>query len=493
MQKSVLAKLFATYLIIAFLLIGVLGVMLIRSCRAELLNLRVKELEERARTVGLMLDTAGESNANRELFLSMVKGIADEFDALLQITSSDGTLILEIDSERLVPNDDSTSVSPEITQYVAEGKTYIKKSYLNIRANTVMTTVAVPIFRNFNGELIYIIILNADDAVVESAFMQMLARLWVPCVAIVVIGLVLIIVSNYQLTFPLIQMNSAAREMAKGNFDKRIYVKTRDEVGQLAESFNAMAEQLSGTDSLRKDFVANISHELRSPLTSINGFVQGILDGTIPQEEHRKYLTIVLAETQRLSKLTRDMLELSRVESGKFPLNITGFDINELIRKVIITKEQRLEEKQIDLHIEFFEDKTVVQADEAYIEQVLLNLLDNAIKFTPVGNRVLIKTYIESPKSGKVCVCVEDTGVGIKSEDLPYVWERFYTENKSRTGNGGTGIGLAIVKKIILQHKQDIWADSKPGQGASFTFTLDLAPKNRKADRSEAERTLIPD
>lgn len=233
---------------------------------------------------------------------------------------------------------------------------------------------------------------------------------------------------------------------------------------------------------MRKDFVANVSHELRSPLTSITGFVQGMLDGTIPESEYKKYLEIVLAESQRLSRLTKEMLDLTRIESGNMPLHKTVFDINELIRRVIITKENALENKQLDLNIAFKEEKINVYADQGGIEQVLVNLLDNAIKFTPPGGEISISSCI---KEGRAAVAIKDTGAGIKQDILPHIWERFYTENKSRTGSKGVGLGLSIVKRIMVQHGQDITAQSKEGEGSTFTFTLELAPKGKSKTTGE--------
>ena len=176
------------------------------------------------------------------------------------------------------------------------------------------------------------------------------------------------------------------------------------------------------------------------------------------------------------------MLDLTRIESGNMPLNKTVFDINELIRRVIITKENALENKQLDLDIAFKEEKINVYADQGGIEQVLVNLLDNAIKFTPQGGQISLSSCI---KEGKAVIAVKDTGSGIKADILPHIWERFYTENKSRTGSKGVGLGLFIVKRIMVQHGQDITAQSEENKGSVFTFTLELAHKNKSKTTGE--------
>jgi len=236
-----------------------------------------------------------------------------------------------------------------------------------------------------------------------------------------------------------------------------------------------MAEELEKTDTMSKDFVANISHELRTPLTSINGFIQGILDGTIPQDQHRKYLEIVLNESQRLTKLTREMLDLSRIESGKYSINKTVFDINELLRRVLITLENKIDAKKLDINIEFEQERTFVLADSGCIEQVCVNLIDNAIKFTDEGKNISITTKVED---GSVRISIADSGKGISKEDMKHIWDRFYTENKSRSGNIGMGLGLPIVKRLLAEHGRDIIVESELGVGTRFTFELETAPKN---------------
>jgi signal transduction histidine kinase len=246
-------------------------------------------------------------------------------------------------------------------------------------------------------------------------------------------------------------------------------VKSRDEIGQLAMSFNTMAEELKKQEDLRSGFVANVSHELRSPMTSIHGFAQGMLDGTIPQEDHQKYLEVIVGETRRLNKLIRELLDLSQIESGKFPLHMQVFDVNELISRVLITFEEKIVSKSLEIEVDFKQDKAMVQADPDRIEQVVINLLDNAVKFTGEGGNIKIWSH---GTQDKMLIGVSDNGPGIPEEDQPYVWERFYKVDKSHSGKKGTGLGLSIVKKIIDQHGERITLQSQPGGGATFVFSL---------------------
>ncbi len=285
----------------------------------------------------------------------------------------------------------------------------------------------------------------------------------------ILVGALLMSLMASRFSRPLVQMNAIAHTIARGQFDRKAEVRTRDEIGQLAQSFNTMAEELKKQEELRSGFVANVSHELRSPLTSIHGFAQGMLDGTIPQSEHQKYLDVIVGETRRLNKLIRELLDLSQIESGKFPLHLQNFDLNELVRRVLITFEEKIDSKNLQIDVDFRQDKAMVNADPDRIEQVLINLLDNAIKFTGDGGRIRIWTH---SAQDKLLVGVQDDGPGIPEEDQPYVWERFYKVDKSHTGKKGTGLGLSIVKKIFDQHGERITMQSQLGNGTTFVFSL---------------------
>ena len=268
------------------------------------------------------------------------------------------------------------------------------------------------------------------------------------------------------------KINTAAKSLSKGDFTTRVQLKSKNEIGQLADAFNNMAEELQKLEGLRISFVANVSHELRTPLTSIQGFVQGILDGAINKEEQDTYLNTVLDETKRLNLLISDLLELSKIESGKFPLNNRIFDINELIRRCLITFEQRIENKKLDVQVVMGDERLYANADPDRIAQVITNLIDNAVKFSKQGGTLVLRSQAHEDK---IYVSVKDTGEGIPEKDLPFIFERFYKVDKSRgRKQQGTGIGLSIVKKIIDQHGQKIWVESKTGEGSVFTFSLKL-------------------
>ncbi len=297
--------------------------------------------------------------------------------------------------------------------------------------------------------------------------------IWIAVLFSSILSAILLYWVSHRLSKPLSQMSEVSREIASGNYNRRVKVMSSDETGQLALSFNAMADSLEKLEDMRRSFVANVSHELRSPLTSIRGYIQGILDKTFNPEEQEKYLTIALEETQRLNKLINELLDLSQIESGQFPMNFTVFDINEQIRRILIAREDEINAKEIDVEIYFQDEKCPVKADMDRIKQVIINLLDNAIKFNQRGGSIFVKTW---KHRGKVYVKIEDQGEGIPREEIPNIWDRFYQIDKSRSGvERGTGLGLSIVKKIMDEHRQNIWVNSRVGEGTAFIFSLEAS------------------
>jgi signal transduction histidine kinase len=283
----------------------------------------------------------------------------------------------------------------------------------------------------------------------------------------------------YRVINPFIEMNHAVLCYSRGDFSTRIPVEGKDEAAQLGKSLNEMAEQLRGLEDTRRSFVANVSHELRSPLTSMKGFLEAMQDGTIPPENYPEYIEIVLNETRRMVTLVNDLLDLARIESGTIQLNFEVFDINELIRRTLLTFEARLLENEMEMEVRFAQEQCTVYADPTQIGQVLRNLIDNAIKYSPKGRSLFVSTY---SMRKTVYVTVRDTGIGIPQEDVPHVFDRFYKVEKAHTPapQMGSGLGLSIVKRIIESHGQSITVRSARNRGTQFTFTLERASASKR-------------
>lgn len=293
----------------------------------------------------------------------------------------------------------------------------------------------------------------------------------VPWLIALGIAAVLILLLAQNFSRPLREMTGTAREVAKGNLGARVKnLNRKDEIGELSRTYNQMMDQLQNLEISRQGFISDVSHELRTPITSINGFVGGILDGTIEPEKHEHYLKIVKSESARLNRLVNDLLVLTRISDDSRTQEKETFDINELIRHVIISMENDITSKELDVSVRFEDIITPVYANKDDIERVLVNLLDNAMKFTPNGKSLFISTKAEKTK---IYVSIKDQGCGIPADKLPVIWERFYKEDSSRgISKGGAGLGLAIVSKIIKAHDETIDVQSKLDEGTEFVFSI---------------------
>ena len=286
-------------------------------------------------------------------------------------------------------------------------------------------------------------------------------------------GLVLFLILR-QVLRPLNRLTDAARAMAEGDFAVRVPKgKSTREVEELSAAFNSMADELSQVEDSRREFVANVSHELRSTITAISGYIEGMRDGVIPPEEQEKYLAIVSDESKRLSHLIGELLALSRLERDDAAIECTDFDICDLLERVFLRRTGDLEKHGMDIDCDFDPEPCFVHADMARIDQVLVNLIDNAIKFTPDGGLITLRVRAES---GLCTVTVQDNGVGVLPEDRPRIFERFFTADRAHTSGKGTGLGLSICQRILEMHGQKIRLLDTDA-GAAFAFTLEMAKK----------------
>ena len=333
-------------------------------------------------------------------------------------------------------------------------------------------TQAVPVIDADTGEV--------DGAVLVSAQADNLAgyiaaifRIFFLCLSVVALfAFVAIYFITHRMVRPLRQMSAAARSFAKGDFSIRVPVGDSDEMGQLAVAFNNMAQSLTSVEEMRRSFVANVSHELKTPMTSIAGFIDGILDGTIPPEKERYYLQLVSSEVKRLSRLVRSFLDIARIEAGELKIPPATFDVEETIRRVILGFEYAIDRKHLTVKglDEDADRRVMVVADADLTHQIIYNLVDNAVKFSNDGGTLEINVVAHD---GKVYVGVRNTGMGIPASELPYVFDRFYKTDKSRSRDRrGVGLGLYIVRTVLNMQGEDISVRSVEGEYCEFIFTL---------------------
>ena len=337
-------------------------------------------------------------------------------------------------------------------------------------SETRLSTIA-PITENLNTRgYVAVHYLMSDLYQSRSSLLWIIQLLFVVTYLLVA---VLFIFYSFHVRKPLNEITKGASEFANGNLSYQIPVDSENELGYLAQNLNYMADKLNRNGEYQRQFISNISHDFRSPLTSIKGYVEAMIDGTIPVEMQEKYLKIISYEAERLEKLTRGLLTLNELDIQKRMLNIQSFDINQIIKSTAASFEGTCTTRQILLELVLSGKELYARADIEQIQQVLYNLLSNAIKFSPDRSTITIET---TEKNDKIFVSVKDHGIGIPKSSINKIWERFYKIDRSRgKDQKGTGLGLAIVKEIISAHGQHINVISTEGVGTEFIFTLEKA------------------
>jgi signal transduction histidine kinase len=314
---------------------------------------------------------------------------------------------------------------------------------------------------------IIIVVSDVDEGFQKGSILFLIA-----CLATILVVACMIFIISKRITTPLKRMNKVARSIAEGDFEQRVQVESKDEIGELAETLNFMAGELAGVETMRRDFVANVSHDLRTPLTSLDGFLTALLDGTIPKEKERHYIMMMKEQTERQIRLVADLLDLARMEANQLQINPSHFNLAEEVRKMIARMDPELTKRKVEIH--FITDETAdihVFADRDQIERVIINLIQNALQFSPEGSTIGVSLEI---KDESAVLTVKDHGPGIKKENVNYIWQRFYKEDEARTKQIGTGIGLSIVKQILELHDTTIHVASEVGKGTTFWFNLPL-------------------
>ena len=324
------------------------------------------------------------------------------------------------------------------------------------------------------------VVIHCDINDIQASCNSLLNISYITLAVLLLLSLIILIFFTEMVYVPLRKITHATEQYASGNMHYEFQVESEDEIGYLAACLNYMAKQIAGAEDDQKKFVANVSHDFRSPLTSIRGYLDAMLDGTIPPEQYRKYLEIVLNETERLTKLTNSLLTLNNLNTKGMLLDRGDFDINSVIRSTAASFEGTCRKKNISIELILTGEEMFVNADMGKIQQVLYNLIDNAIKFSHHDSVITIETSL---KKNKLFVSVKDTGIGIPKDDQKLIWDRFYKSDLSRgRDKKGTGLGLSIVKEIINSHGENINVISTEGVGSEFIFSLSLSAESEEED-----------
>lgn len=387
-------------------------------------------------------------------------------DASLWFVDSTGTMITSSNIE----NTSAPEAIEEFNPAEIGGNQYISGTYHGYFDEDVITVMS-PVTEGFFTKGYLLIHSPAEN--IDLRCRAVMLPVYISLGVIYLLSFIFLLGVHFIVYRPVKKISEAARQYALGNLDYEIPVTAHDEVGYLSASLNYMAAQLKDMDDYQKKIVANVSHDFRSPLTSIKGYVEAMADGTIPPEIYGKYLNIILFETERLTDLTSDLLTLNEFDTKELLLSKAEFDIQDVIKKTAASFEAVCTPKHISIELLLMPGTVRVYADRRKIQQVLYNLIDNAVKFSENGSSVTVEVTL---KNEKAFISVKDHGVGIPKKDLNKIWERFYKSDLSRgKDKKGTGLGLSIVKEVIQAHNENINVISTEGVGTEFIFSLSRA------------------
>ena len=477
MRKSISVAFFSTVATLMILGVAVMGLSQLVLFGRYFAQERFDTLDDvgdlAGRTVGYFWDDLTESE-KMDSVLGQVDLIGESANVYIFFTDNSGKVILASNSDHLIqekiPAEELDKVAgAEDGVYHELGRkkeSFDEELYVSARPILRDDAAAGYIFVCASGQML-------DDFVGRFASNFLLsACLMLICASVLTMFLM------RSLTEPLHRISEAAQKFGGGDFSVRVEdVEGDGEIADLARTFNTMAANLQQIDSSRGQFMGNIAHELRTPMTTIKGFIDGILDGTIPPELHNHYLQLVSQETGRLARLVQNMLDLSKLESGEYRVNARMFNIWETLTGVALSAEQRINDGQIDLEGLTMDERVLVYADPDLIHQVVYNLLDNAIKFTPPGGIIRFNVEKLGPEAE---ISVWNSGQGISEEALPFVFERFYKEDQSRGLHArGAGLGLHICKVLVNLSGGQIRVESKQGEWCRFVFTLPVEVPGR--------------
>lgn len=475
MKKTLYLKFILAYFIFGVFSFIIVSVFVPNMTQEHLVREKAEALYSEATLISNTYATGlYTSETDLETVKTQLDFLAVYLDSTIRIINPSGRLVLDtntplnVEEVVMIENFDPTATA---------GSYYMVNDFFG-SFDSEMLSVFAPITSSYMVKGYVVIHCDMND--IQASCNSMLNISYITMVILLLLSLIILIFFTEMVYIPLRKITYATEQYAVGNMHYEFQVESDDEIGYLAVCLNYMASQIASAEDDQKKFVANVSHDFRSPLTSIRGYLEAMIDGTIPPEQHEKYLGIVLNETERLTNLTNSLLTLNNLNTKGMMLNRTDFNINQVIRNTAASFEGTCRKKTIAIELILTGDEMYVNADKDRIQQVLYNLIDNAIKFSHHDSVIKVETSL---KKNKLFISVKDTGIGIPKEDLKLIWDRFYKSDLSRgRDKKGTGLGLSIVKEIINCHNEHINVISTEGVGSEFIFSLPLSAKNDEED-----------
>ena len=496
MQHSLLDRIYMAFLLILIVSFGFLIFFISYFTRKSLIKEKKNTITNEAQLIASQaISSYANGNMNAEELSNYFDYYAETLHSDIWYLDEGGTLIASAvyfgtdlassDAEKASSGSASISILKHLPTNIYEldmaydihSNYYTIGTFYGIYSNNVISVNTPITFTDYTekGKSVPYgaLIIHTSSTDINEALRNIYTISFIPCLIIIVIAFALLQIISFKVIRPIKKLAEVAEEYSKGDFDTKTGVNSKDEIGQLATAMEYMASELSKLEEYRHEFISNISHDFRSPLTSIRGYVTAIQDGTIPPDRQDRYLSIVLDETNRLTKLTQGLLDLNRLEIYGPYLTLSDFDFIDIVKTTLNTFEIKCIDKNVAIYLNNHAEATVVTADKTKIQQVVYNLIDNALKFTPAGNNIYITI---NEKSDKLVVSIKDEGIGMDEMTQKKIWTRFYKNDTSRgKDKAGTGLGLAITKEIIKAHNETINVTSKVDVGSEFVFTLKKA------------------
>ena len=472
-RRSFFFKDYVAHLILIVCAFALAGVVFCYQMSSYALHAKQTELRTTVQSLAEQskLLEGTDSDVIRQIYVLSIARVAKEDELTVLITDADGNIEMGAKPDGTTYTLPGYHISNEVVAEMHKNGSYASVGSLGVLSESSFYTVGTCV-KDDNGDADLMIFVSTQDpnsaGVVRHSTQTLVLILLVTLAVMLVISFII----SQHVTRPLKTIAAAAKEFAGGNFDVRVPEDNRCyEIDELAVSFNNMARDLDQLEELTRGFISNVSHEFKTPMTTIGGFVDGMIDGTIPEEQRDKYLRIIAEETRRLSRMVNRMLDAAKIQSGELLLSPAPFDFSAMTSQIILSFEQKIEKKKLEVECEL-DDRLIVMGDRDHLYRAVYNLVDNAVKFIDEGGRLTLRAHPE----GDFCAfSISNTGAGISAEDLPHVFDRFYKADRSRSmDKTGAGLGLYIVKNIINLHGGEISVRSDGGE-TEFEFTLPLA------------------
>ncbi len=468
MFKSFSGRFFTIYVVATLIMFLLLFSVISQVISSHFIGAKQQAMYEQSQIIASeYISMSTDDTLGPRTFSTLVNVLASQIDSRIIIVNEYARVLYDSS------HDDSlvgSTLEVEMVTSALEGENIRTIGHFDNHYKDLQLLASLPI--EYQGNIIGAVIMHAPHPRLDNELNYVYQLTIGAMLALILITSITIYLYSRNIARSIEAISDSAKSIANGDFSSRVIIHGNDEISRLSKSMNYMATELEKLEDMRKDFIANISHDFRSPLTSIKGFIQAMLDGTIPCDSQEKYLNIVLDETDRLTKLTNDILLLTKMENNTIRLEMQDFDLHDMIRKILLQFEQKILDKHIDFTLLIDRHELFVHADLNQIQRVITNLVDNAIKFCSPHDTIIVETTVIRHK---VEVSVKDSGPGISEEDIKYIWDRFHKADRSRgKDKKGIGLGLSIVREIIKSHEEEINVYSQEGKGTTFVFTLPL-------------------